>query len=347
MIAEPVRLGHLHLAAETAEARRDALERGGHLGVDGHPVERREHRDAEAREPIAACRRNRDLPRDVLADLGARRHVERQLEVLGGARHRALHAHHDRGVRHRRHRELSAPRHRRLARAVTVDAAEGGRHADRAADVAPEFQGREPGRERGRAAPGRAAGRAAEIPGIVGPPVHRIVRLPVGKHLGHVRLRHDDGARALLARRDRRVVLRPKVLPREHAGGGAQPADVDGFLQGHRQAEQRSVLAARASRVGGLGVAARPLEVGLDDRVQLGIVPFDSPPVQIEKVNGRHSAGAQRGEHLGRGREGVDPVTHVSIPLTRSGEPTLPPPPGRVKDSRLRARAWQRSRARS
>src|SRR5439155_22033218 len=48
VIAERIGLDDLHLAAEAAEARCDALERGRHLGVDRYPVERRQHRDPKA-----------------------------------------------------------------------------------------------------------------------------------------------------------------------------------------------------------------------------------------------------------------------------------------------------------
>ena len=112
-----------------------------------------------------------------------------------------------------------------------------------------------------------------------------------------------------------RVVLRAEVFPLGHAGGGAQAADVDRFLQGHRQSEQRRVLAAGPARVGGLGVAPRALEVGLDDRVQLRIVALDPPAVQLEQLDGGHAARPQRREHVGGGRESIDAVTHVAIPF--------------------------------
>src|SRR5262249_5376279 len=112
-----------------------------------------------------------------------------------------------------------------------------------------------------------------------------------------------------------------KVLPLRHASGGAQPAHVDRFLQGHRQAEQRRVLAAGPPRVSRFGVAPRALEVGLDDGAELGIVPLDPPAVQIEELDGGDRPRAERGEHVGGGREGIDAITHMG-PLPRSADIT-------------------------
>ena len=336
MVGEPLGLSGLDLAAEPAEPRDEVFQRRGDLAIDGHPVDGGQDRDPEVRQALAPCRRDREPPRDVLTGLGTRRDVQRQLEIVGGAGERPLDAHHDRGVRHRGHRELSAPRHRRFARAVAVDAAEGGGHSDRAADVAAELERGEAGGERRRAAAGRAARSARQVPRIVRPPVDRIARLPVRQHLGHVRLRHHDGARALHAGGHRRVVLRTEVLPHGHPGRGPQAADVDGLLQRHRQAAKRRVLTARPSRVGGFGLAARALEVELDDRVQLGVVTRDALQVQLEQLDGGHPARAKRGEHVDSGRERVDGVAHGVIPLRLNGELTLAPPPGTVKARRGR-----------
>src|SRR5207247_1041567 len=85
----------------------------------------------------------------------------------------------------------------------------------------------------------------------------------------------DTGARALHAGGHGRVVLRAEVLPRGHPNRGSQATDVDGLLQRHRQAAKRRVITACPPRVGGLGLAARALEVGLDDGIQLGVVALD------------------------------------------------------------------------
>src|SRR5262249_17681573 len=84
---------------------------------------------------------------------------------------------------------------------------------------------------------------------------------------------------------------------------------------GHRQPEQRRVLAAGPPRVGRLGVASRALEVGFDDRVQLWIVTLDSPAVQLEGLDGGGASRGGRGGHVGGGREGIDAVAHMA-PLT-------------------------------
>ena len=72
-----------------------------------------------------------------------------------------LHAHHHGRVRHRRHRELAAARQQRLARPVTVDAAERRRYPDGAADVRAHLERGEPGRERSGAAPAASSRSAA------------------------------------------------------------------------------------------------------------------------------------------------------------------------------------------
>jgi len=199
---------------------------------------------------------------------------------------------------------------------VAVDAAEGGGHTDRAADVAAELKRGESGGERSRATAGGAARRARQVPRIVRPPVDRVGRLPVRQHLGHVRLGHHDCARALHAGGHGRIVLRAEVLPRGHPNRGSQATDVDGLLQRHRQAAKRRVITACPPRVGGLGLAARALEVGLDDGIQLGVVALDALLVQLEQLNGGHPARTKRSEHLHGGRERVDGVAHDVVPLT-------------------------------
>jgi hypothetical protein len=92
-------------------------------------------------------------------------------------------------------------------------------------------------------------------------------------------------------------VLRAKVLPFAHAGSGAQAADVDRLLEGHRQTGERRVLAARPPSVGRLRIAARALEVGLDDGVQLGIVARDAALMELEQLDGGHPARAKRRQH--------------------------------------------------
>ena len=67
---------------------------------------------------------------------------------------------------------------------------------------------------------------------------------------------------------------------------------------------------AGASRVGGLGVPACPLEIGFHDRVDRRVVARDAVSVELEELDDRHVAGTERGEHVGGGREGIDAVAH-------------------------------------
>ena len=225
-----------------------------------------------------------DAPRHVLAHVGSRQHRQRQVEILRAPGQRPLHAHDDGGVGKRRHGELSALRNERLARPVTVHAAERRRHADGPADVRAHLERGEPGRQRGGAAPAAASRRAARVPGIAGAAVDRIVGLPVGQRGRDIGLAEQHRARRAEARRHRAVVRRDIALPLGHAAGGLETDDVDGFLQRDRQAAERRSLAPGGGLIGGARLLARPLEVADDDGVEPPVVPLDALDVEVGQL---------------------------------------------------------------
>ncbi len=99
-------------------------------------------------------------------------------------------------------------------------------------------------------------GRPGEIPGIAGAPEDRVGGLPVGEHGRHVRLAEQHRAGRAAARGDGPIVRRDVALPVRHPAGGAEADDVDGLLEGHRQAQERLRLVAAPRLVGRASPAA-------------------------------------------------------------------------------------------
>ena len=173
---------------------------------------------------------------------------------------------------------------RRPRSAVAVDAAIVRRVADRRADVAARLDA---GEAAASAAPtaGRAAGRAAMVPRIVGGAVDLVEALIVGEHPRHVGLAEKSHTGIDHALGDQRVLLGLVVLEDRRAPGRRIARDVERLLDGHRHAVQGPQLLAGLDRlVGCLGALARARDVAGDDGVELGIIGFDAPQVEIEQL---------------------------------------------------------------
>ena len=308
MVPEAVGLGLLDGGAEATQARRQLLERARDLVVHGQPRDGGQDRHAEVGQPVAAGRRQLHAPGHVLARVGAREDGERQLQILGAAGDRALHAHDAHGVRQGRQGELPALGQEGLARPVAVDAAEDGGHPDGAADVAADLEGAQPGGDRGRAAPARPARGAAEVPRVVRPPVDGVGGLPVGEHGRDVGLAQQHGAGRAGAHDGGGVVLGDEVAPLRHAARGGQAGHVERLLDRHGEAAKGAAPAARGSLVGVAGLLAGPLEIADHHRVEAPVVTLDPADVELGELGGRHPPGAQGSQELGGAREGI----HVS-----------------------------------
>jgi hypothetical protein len=257
-----------------------------------------------------ARRRELDAPGDVLAEAGAGRDVEDELEVAGRAREGALDRHSRGRVRHEPAREVTGARQEGLARTMAVDAAEGGRHADRSAEVAAELDRGEAARERGRAAASAAAGRALEVPWVVRAAEERVVALPVGGHGRDVGLAEQDDAGGAQAGGGRGVAVDDRVAPFGLATGDREAAPVDAVLQDDREAEQRGGLPTGACRVGRACGLVR-IRIRRHDRVERRVVTGDPGAVEIEQLDRGELAGIERGEHRAGGRERVHRAARI------------------------------------
>src|SRR5204863_6394370 len=80
-----------------------------------------------------------------------------------------------------------------------------------------------------------------------------------------------------------------------------ETADVERFLQRDREPAQRVVTA----QVGVARRLSRALEVAHHDRVELRVVPFDAPDVELGELGGRDLARAEIGQELGGARERI------------------------------------------
>ena len=178
-----VDLGHrlADLRAALRQQRRELVDLRLHLGRRLRERQRRHDRDPEVGQPIVARRRNVEPPRGGFERIRASHDVEQQLEVGRAASERPLHSHHDRRVRPIGQWERPRARDCRLRRAMSVHAAVGRGHTDRAADVAADLERGEAGGERRGAATGAATRSAIEVPRVVRASVDRAVGLPVAE----------------------------------------------------------------------------------------------------------------------------------------------------------------------
>src|SRR5207342_525309 len=127
-----------------------------------------------------------------------------------------------------------------------VDAAVGGGHADRSADVAADLEWRHARGKGGRAATGASTGSASEIPRVVRAPVDLAVGLPVGDRFRDVRLTEQARARIEDRAGNWAVACGPVIAQRWDPGRLREAGDLSRLLQRHGQAEERFSLARSA-----------------------------------------------------------------------------------------------------
>lgn len=122
----------------------------------------------------------------------------------------------------------------------------------------------------------------------------------------HVRLADDDRARGAQPFDDGRVPVRDVLRERRLTPGRVHAFDVEGVLDGHRDAVQRpDVITARDRPIRLLGGLERDVAVGFDNGVERGL------PDAVEEFSGqvmsRERPTADPGGHLGGGSEGHAP----------------------------------------
>ena len=94
------------------------------------------------------------------------------------------------------------------------------------------------------------------------------------------------------------VGVRPPILEFRMSPGGRQAGDVERLLDGHRQPEQRPVLAARKRRIGG---GARPIEIAHNDGVDLGVERLDAGDRAVDQLARRNLPTGERRHQLAGG----------------------------------------------
>ena len=105
-------------------------------------------------------------------------------------------------------------------------------------------------------------------------PVNRVARLPIRQIGRHVGLADEDRTCALEPLDDERIALGDVVGEPFVAPAGGQAGDIETFLDRHRHAEQRPIVARRLP-VERLGSGARTFEIAHDDRVDLHVAILD------------------------------------------------------------------------
>ncbi len=149
--------------------------------------------DAPALQAAARFLKQRVPPSGAIGLVRSRENVECQFEIGGGPCQRSC----DLNVFRRGGivgTIAAADRYDAERRLVTVDSAKCRRHADRACNIAAELECAEAGGHGCARTAGRATGRAAEIPGIFGLSVDRVVAFPVGEIFRHVGFAKDNRA---------------------------------------------------------------------------------------------------------------------------------------------------------
>ena len=169
-------------------------------------------------------------------------------------------------------------------------------HPDRAADVRADRERTETrGQRRARSARG-AAGRPAEIPRVVRRPVDVVVALEIPQADRDIGLADDDGACRLQPRDHKGVFRRLEIPEMRKAPCRRQAGDVERFLEGHGNAEQRQPLAAAKRGIGGACGVSRAIEIANDDRVDPPVQRLDARDRMREQLGRGHFASVQGGQ---------------------------------------------------
>ena len=259
------------------------------------------------RSPASGCRgggalaRRQHLRMEVLrrtvragriARIEAAHRAEQQRAVLGAARERA-------GlIEARRERDHAVARADAVRRLDPGDAGEARRLADRAAGVGAGRGRQQARRHRSGRAARRAAGHAARVPRIANHAERRVLVAGAHRELVAVELAERDGAGVAEPFEHGRVERAAITLEHPRAGGARQVARDEDVLVRDRHAEQRAVLAARSTRIGGLRLPERQRLVAAQQRAE--IVMRGKPCKQMfRELEARDRAVVERAPHLG------------------------------------------------
>ena len=172
---------------------------------------------------------------------------------------------------------------------MAIDATIGRRHANRAPDITPHFQGGHASGEGGAAAPRTPPRGPRHIPGVVRTPIDRAVRLPISQRDRDIGLPEETGPGTEHPGRDRAVDRGSIVLEVPHPGALGETGRQGGFLQGHGQAQQRGGVARGEARVGLLRLLTSTLERPHGNGVEGAIVGVNACDVHLHQCRWRKS----------------------------------------------------------
>ena len=194
-------------------------------------------------------------------------------------------------------------RHEARRRAQAHHAAEGGRDAQRAAEVGAIGQRRHAGGERDGAAAGGAATGEAFVVRVARRSEHGVPRVGPGGELGHVRLADHDRPGRAQAAHDLGIGIGHVIGVDGRAEGGAQPGHRRDVLDGDRDAgEQARRDPGGDAGVEGTRVVERP-RIHRDDGVQRRVALFDGGQRVAGDVDGAAPSGGDIVGDRGSGRE--------------------------------------------
>ena len=213
--------------------------------------------------------------------------------VLHRARHRPDHS--NQCKRPARLRIMSGRRNASRSRLQSANSAKVRRHADRSAAIAAHTARRKPRRNRRRLAAARSARSPRQVPGIVGSPIKKIVRLPSHQQFGRVRHSQDHRSR------------RPQTAPpAEHPSAATYPS------RKREPASQRCPATSIADLIesgtpcsgpsssrgkrllSGARLRQHSLRLIIDECVQPGIQPLDAFQVSARHIDGRNFFASDR-----------------------------------------------------
>ncbi len=176
-------------------------------------------------------------------------------------------------------------RHDPVARLQATNPTIVGGVSDRAANVRTDLEGRKARGDCHSCPAGRAARGAVKGIWIVTASEDRIVRLPVGKSRRHIRLAKNDSTCGTNTSHDF------GVLPGSGSSAVRQPpcrghaGNVDGVLDGNRQAVKKTSISANACfLIGTIGRESGPISVYVDDRIYRRVPSLDSLQIVLKEV---------------------------------------------------------------
>ena len=240
--------------------------------------------NAHALQLIVPGPAQRHRRRRGIAIVGALHDFKQNFQVAHISGHGSDHAQQREGPD--RDREVSGCRDASGSGFQSADSAEVRGHANRSAAVAAHASGGHAGRNRRRLPATRSARRAREVPGIIGPPVKKIVRLPGHEQLRRIGNAKNDGAGLAQTRHQRGIPLAHHARPQFRPSLPGQARDFHRTLDAERDPVQHAELFALAHRrLRRSGLPSRPFGIDLHKCVQPGIQLFDPGKMRFHQLN--------------------------------------------------------------